>query len=206
MDSLVEIAHQARYGVDDIKGMAPFLAFLSTTNPATLPQMGRAASYAMPLLHSGLNMDPSDILMMSTSLARAGATNSKSGTWLRSAFENALPPQEGSMNEKTRQRKLDQLRQLGLVDADGNSTILDGKGNIDIEKYFATAQSHLSGLDLVHRNSALSVAERGKAGFELLSQPGVRSAMGELKKNTQFPEPLLHLLRGLRRKNHPSSK
>ena len=136
MSSLVEMAHMTKeYSPEQIKALAPIFGFLSTANPATLPQMGRAASYAMPTLQSGLHMDPADVLFQTTALARAGATNTKSGTWVRSAFERALPPDARFTGEKEYNKRISAMRELGLVDGAGKSTILDPTGDhIDIEE------------------------------------------------------------------------
>jgi hypothetical protein len=178
MESLVQQAHMAQqYGVEDVKGMAPFLAFLSTTNPATLPQMVRAASYAMPTLKSALNMDPADILMQTTALARAGATNTKSGTWVRAAFEKSLPPDARLTSRKEYERRMFAMKEIGLVDGAGKSTVLknDGK-NIDVDKLKALIDQKTTDMSLVDKNNFMKKAfgELGQRGMFLLMSDAVR--------------------------------
>ncbi len=182
MDALIQQAHMAQeYGVDDIKGMAPLLAFLSTTNPATLPQMVRAASYAMPTLHSGLHMKPEDVLYETTAIARAGATNTKSGTWVQSAFENAMP----HGNKKT----MEAMQAMGLIDSSGRSTILDPTGDhLDIDKLFNTLDTATRGMSTEDRTSMVGrvFGKQGARGIDLMMSPAVRAQTGELKR--EFPE------------------
>jgi hypothetical protein len=184
MQSLVQQAHMAQeYGLEDIKGAAPLLAFLSTTNPATMQQMTRAASYAMPTLHSALNMDPADVLFETTALARAGATNTKSGTWVRSAFERSLP---GQFDNKER---TEAMRQVGLVDEAGKSTVLDATGkHIDIDKLLRTVFQATQTMSIEDKNSYLKkvFGEQGERGITLLMSPAVMQQTAELKK--EFPE------------------
>jgi hypothetical protein len=45
-----------------VKKLAPAFAFLSTANPSSLSSMERAAGYAVPLLQSGLDIDPMEEL------------------------------------------------------------------------------------------------------------------------------------------------
>jgi hypothetical protein len=190
MRSLVEMAHMSQeYGAEDIKGMAPLLAFLSTTNPATMPQMTRAASYAMPTLHSALNMIPADILYETTAIARAGATNTKSGTWVRAAFERALPPDENVTGDKEYSKRIYAMRKLGLVDKNDKSTILDATGtHIDIDKFLRVERENADKLGIVERNALEKKAfgEQGSRGLDLMKSPAVMAQTEELKR--EFPE------------------
>ena len=59
MTSLIGYAHMLKdYTPDEIKKVAPVLAFLSASNPASLAGMERASSYAVPILRSGMEIDP----------------------------------------------------------------------------------------------------------------------------------------------------
>jgi hypothetical protein len=92
MRALIGLAHMTKqYSPEAIKKLAPAFAFLSTANPASLGSIERAAGYAVPLLQSGLEIDPIQTLLLGTALTRAGATNSKSGTWLREMAIRAMP-------------------------------------------------------------------------------------------------------------------
>lgn len=190
MDSLVQQAHMAQeYGIEDIKGMAPLLAFLSTTNPATMPQMVRAASYAMPTLHSALAMDPADVLYQTNAIARAGATNTKSGTWVRAAFERSLPPDPRVVGAKEYERRIFAMREVGLVDSKGKSTVLDRTGKtLDIDKLLSLVDQKTKDLPIEERNAFMKkvFGEQGERGMFLMMSPAVRAQTAELKK--EFPE------------------
>jgi hypothetical protein len=189
MESLIQGAHMAQqYGLEDIKGMAPLLAFLSTTNPATLPQMVRAAGYAMPSLHSQLGMDPADILMDTTAIARAGATNTKSGTWVESFYQRLLPPDARLVSKGEYERRMFADRALGIVDAKGKSTLLGADGKIDNDLAKKTISEHAAAMDIVTRGNVLGKAfgKQGARGAALLMSPAVMGQSAELKR--EFPD------------------
>ena len=56
------------YNPEQIKKLAPAFAFLSASNPASLKGIERAASYAVPILQSGLEVDPVETLLLGTAL------------------------------------------------------------------------------------------------------------------------------------------
>ena len=92
MKALIGLAHMTKqYSPEAIKKLAPAFAFLSTANPGSLSSIERAAGYAVPLLQSGLEIDPMQSLLLGTALTRAGATSTKSGTWLREMALRAMP-------------------------------------------------------------------------------------------------------------------
>jgi hypothetical protein len=190
MATLVEMAHMTKeYSPEEIKALAPVFGFLSTANPATLPQMGRAASYAMPTLQSALHMDPADVLYETTAIARAGATNTKSGTWVRSAFERALPPDPRLVGKKTYEARMLAMRSLGLVDEAGKSTVLDPTGDhLDIDKFLNTVRQKADTLSTVDRNNFVKAVfgEQGARGVDLMMSPQVLAQTQELKR--EFPE------------------
>ena len=92
MKALIGLAHMTKqYSPADIKKLAPAFAFLSTANLGSLSSIERAAGYAVPLLQSGLEIDPMQSLLLGTASTRAGATSTKSGTWLREMALRAMP-------------------------------------------------------------------------------------------------------------------
>jgi hypothetical protein len=172
--SIIEMAHMMGiYDPEQLKQMAPVIGFLSTANPASLPQFARSASYSIPTLTNALGINAADVLFENTAIARAGATGSKSGTWVEHAFDRALPPDPHTMGDKTYARRMWSMRKAGLVDAAGNSTILGDDGKIDVEKFLTTAREHLDRLPIGMRNSVEKgvFGEQGARGFELMSKP-----------------------------------
>lgn len=190
MESLIQGAHMAQeYGLEDIKGMAPLLAFLSTTNPATLPQMVRAAGYAMPSLHSQLNMNPADVLMDSTAIARAGATNTESGTWVESFYQRLLPPDRKLVSKNEYATRISAMQRMGLVDKDGKSLVLSGDGKtIDGDKAKQTVAEHSAAMGIVERAAVQQKAfgKQGARGAALLTNPKVLEQSNELRK--EYPD------------------
>jgi hypothetical protein len=122
MTALIGLSHMTKeYGPDAIKKLAPAFAFLSSANPSSLGSMERAASYAVPILQSGMEIDPMQSLLLGTALTRAGATNSKSGTWLRNMMLNSMPG-TSLMSKVAFEKHEDALKALGLVDDKNNPT------------------------------------------------------------------------------------
>jgi hypothetical protein len=182
--SIVEMAHMMGvYDPDKLKAMAPIIGFLSTLNPASLPQFGRSASYSVPTLSNALGIHAADVLFANTAIARAGATGSKSGTWIEHMFDRALPPDPHTLPKGAYQARLWAMRQAGLVDANGKSTILGANGGIDIETFLNTSRAALEKLDIGTRNSVEKAVfgEQGARGYELSTSPVVMEQMRKLK-------------------------
>src|SRR6202012_5023033 len=131
MKALMGLAHMTKqYPPEDIKKLAPAFAFLSTANPGSLSSIERAAGYAVPLLQSGLEIDPMQSLLPGTALTRAGATSTKSGTWLREMAVRALPG-TSMMSKMAFKKHEEALKALGLVDASDKPTwFTDGKPDL----------------------------------------------------------------------------
>jgi hypothetical protein len=189
MKALIGLAHMTKqYSPDAIKKLAPAFAFLSTANPSSLSSIERAAGYAVPILQSGLEIDPMQTLLMGTALTRAGATNTKSGTWLRELALRAMPG-TSLMSKMAFKKHEASLKRLGLVDDHDQPTwFTDGKPDL------------LKMLDIGGRNAAaIPLTERagierqvfgaqGGGGFALLADPAVREQILSLQKEMQSPE------------------
>src|SRR5258708_3809602 len=131
--AIIGFAHIFKaYTPEAIKQLAPVFAFLSTANPQSLTSMERAAGYAVPILESGMGIDPVTTALLGTALTRAGITSTKSGTWLRELGTRGLPT--------GKEKHDDALKQLGLIDADGKPTWFTN-GKPDIEKAIANASA-----------------------------------------------------------------
>lgn len=116
MKALIGLAHMTKeYSPEQIRKLALAFAFLSTANPGSLSSIERAAGYAVPLLQSGLEIDPMQSLLMGTALTRAGATSTKSGTWLREMALRAMPG-TSMMSKLTFKKHEEALKAFGLVD------------------------------------------------------------------------------------------
>jgi hypothetical protein len=189
MKALIGLAHMTKqYSPDQIKKLAPAFAFLSTANPGSLGSIEKAAGYAVPLLQSGLEIDPIQSLLLGTALTRAGATSTKSGTWLREMALRAMPGT--SMMSKIAYKKHEEaLEALGLVDDQHRPTwFTDNKP--DLLKMLDIAGNRAGGIPLEKRAAyerALFGAQGG-GGFALLADPAVREQVQSLRKDMDSPE------------------
>jgi hypothetical protein len=101
------------YKPGEMEKLFQVFAYYSTANPAGLPSMEKTLGYAIPILQSGADIDPKDVMALSTVLATSGVTSSKAGTWLREFGVRAMPG-NAKHNEL--------LTRLGLLDAEGKPT------------------------------------------------------------------------------------
>jgi hypothetical protein len=189
MRALIGLAHMTKeYSPEAIRKLAPAFAFLSTANPSSLSSIERAAGYAVPLLQSGLEIDPMQSLLMGTALTRAGATNTKSGTWLREMALRAMPGT--SMMSKLAFKKHEEaLKAFGLVDDHDQPTWFEN-GKPDLLKMLDIAGGRAAGIPLEKRAAyerALFGAQGG-GGFSLLADPKVREQVQALNKEMNSPQ------------------
>ena len=91
MQAFVGLAHmEGKYSPEEIGKLAGHFAYLSTTTPVSVEQIERAASYAIPMLRTA-DFDPEQLLLMITSMQRAGIQNTKSGTWISQLATQSFP-------------------------------------------------------------------------------------------------------------------
>jgi hypothetical protein len=181
MQSFIGLAHMTKqYGPEQIAKLAPAFAFLSASNPSSLGSMERAASYAVPILQSGLDIDPATSLLLGTVLTRAGATNTKSGTWLRNLALNAMPG-TSLMSKTAFIKHEDALKALGLVDSSGKPIwFTDGKP--DLLKLLGIAGDNAAKIPLTERAAYEKqlFGAQGYGAFALLSDPAVMQQIKSL--------------------------
>jgi hypothetical protein len=189
MRALIGLAHMTKqYDARAIQKLAPAFAFLSTANPASLSSIERAAGYAVPLLQSGLEIDPMQTLLMGTALTRAGATNTKSGTWLREMALRAMPG-TSLMSKMAYAKHEAALKEIGLSDEKGKPTwFTDGKP--DLLKMLDIGGAGAAKIPL-ERRAGLErqlFGAQGGGGFALLADPAVREQILSLRKTMDSPE------------------
>jgi hypothetical protein len=189
MTALIGLAHMTKeYSPEQIKKLAPAFAFLSAANPASLGGIESAASYAVPILQSGLEADPMETLLLGTVLTRAGATNTKSGTWLRNMALNAMPG-TSLMSKIAFQKHEEALKALGLVDENDKPTwFTDNKP--DVIKMLDIASSHAAEIPLEKRAAYEKqlFGAQGFGGFALLADPAVKQQVAALSVEMNSPE------------------
>lgn len=189
MKSFIGLAHMTQtYDPAAIKKLAPAFAYMSTANPASLSSIERAAGYALPLMQSGLEIDPMDSLLLGTALTRAGATNSKSGTWLREMAIRAMPGT--SMMSKMAYKKHEEALEAFGLSSGGQPTWFGADGKPDIFKMLEIGASHAAGIPISKRAAyerALFGAQ-GSGAFALLSNPAVAEQIGNMRRERDSPE------------------
>lgn len=183
MNASVGLAHMTKeYDPAKIRSLMRDFAFLSTTVPGSLDQMERSLSYSVPILQSGMGIDPSSTMLLGAALQRAGVTNTKSGTWIREALQKALPGtalQSGTSYKAHEEA----LRKLGLVDADGKPTWFTN-GKPDALKFFEMAGDAVQSIPLEERGAIERQAfgVRGAGAVSVLSDPAVLAQVHALEK------------------------
>jgi hypothetical protein len=178
MQAFVGLAHmEGKYSPEEIAKLAGHFAYLSTTTPVSVEQIERAASYAIPMLRTA-DFDPEQLLLMITSMQRAGIMNTKSGTWLSQLATQSFPG-TSLMSKMLFARHEGALRDLGLIDAHDKPTwFTDGRP--DLVKMTTLAGEAIEKMDPAHRlaiEKALWGQQGGRAaGF--FADPTNRAIMG----------------------------
>ena len=178
MQAFVGLAHmEGKYSPDQIAKLADHFAYLSTTTPLSVKQIEMAASYAVPMLRTA-DFDPEQLLLMVTSMQRAGIMNSKSGTWLSQLATQSFPG-TSLMSKMLFAKHESALKDLGLIDDKDQPTwFTDGKP--DLVKMTSIAGDRISAMDPAHRlaiEKALWGQQGGRAaGF--FADPTNRAIMG----------------------------
>jgi hypothetical protein len=189
MKSFIGLAHMTQaYSPEEIKKLAPAFAYMSVANPTSLSSIERAAGYAVPLLKSGLGVDPLDSLLLGTVLTRAGATSTKSGTWLREMALRAMPG-TSMMSKMAFKKHEEALKAFGLVD-DNNKPTWFTDGKPDLLKMLDIAGARAQTIPFEKRAAYERglFGAQGGGGFALLSDPAVRGQISALRKERDSPE------------------
>jgi hypothetical protein len=189
MTALVGLAHMTKqYDPEAIKKLAPAFAFLSTADPRSLSSIERAAGYSVPLLQSGLEIDPLQSLVAGTALARAGITSTKSGTWLREMATRAMPG-SALQSDKAYEKHEGTLYKFGLVDEHGKPTwFTDNKP--DIMKLLGIVGETAPRIPLTERTGyELQLFGRQGAGaISTLTDPAVLAQVQSLRQQMDSSE------------------
>ncbi|WP_315792231.1 MULTISPECIES: hypothetical protein [unclassified Bradyrhizobium] len=189
MKALIGLAHMTKqYSPEEIKKLAPAFAFLSTANPGSLGSIEKAAGYAVPILQSSMGIDPIQALLFGTALTRAGATSTKSGTWLREMAIRAMPGTAIFESEKKAEHHDELLKRLGLLDDKEKPTwFTDGKP--DLFKLLHLAGTNLDKIPLSERAGVERklFGAQGSGGLALLTDPAVRQQVEALYGEMNSP-------------------
>lgn len=190
MKALIGLAHMTKqYDPEAIKKLAPAFAFISTANPGSLGSIEKAAGYAVPILQSSMGVDPMQALLLGTALTRAGATSTKSGTWLREMAMRAMPGTALFESAKKSEHHDELLKRLGLLDDKEKPTwFTDGKP--DIMKMLSIAGENIEKVPMSERAGVERklFGAQGAGGLSLLTDPAVREQIAALTKEMNSPE------------------
>jgi TP901 family phage tail tape measure protein len=180
MKSIIGLAHMVRaYKPGEIEKLLQVFAYYSTANPAGLPTMEKTLGYAIPILQSGADIDPKDVMALSTVLATSGVTSSKAGTWLREFGVRAMPG-NAKHNEL--------LTRLGLLDAEGKPTWYTN-GKPDLPKALSIAGPRAAAMPPEERLPLEMelFGRRGGGGFAVLGGDVALQRYKDLRAGQENP-------------------
>jgi hypothetical protein len=127
-------------------------------------------------------------LLMGTALTRAGATNTKSGTWLREMAIRAMPG-TSMMSRIAFKKHEEALKALGMVDDKDQPTwFTDGKP--DLMKMLKIGHEHAAAIPLTKRAAyeRQLFGAQGSGAFSLLSDNALYGQVQNLGAKMNSPE------------------
>ncbi len=175
LEAMVGLAHMTgTYEPDKIRDLARKFSYVSLSTNSSLPQFEKTLSYSMPILRTGMGMDPDTVMALTAASQNAGITSTKSGTWLRSFFEGSEP---AVGDGKSAKKHNDELRKMGLLDAENRVTWkvrgADGKTdwNASVAREGGMIAEHLKGVPVDERMGVVKNiwGERGGGMASMLS-------------------------------------
>jgi len=160
----------------------------SLTSHASLGQIARAASYALPALHAA-GANSSDVMLLVATMMQGGIMNTKSGTWLNAMAMNSLPNTLGS-GLFSNKKQNEALQALGLYH--GNQSAFYANGNMDLMKIVSILAADREKMEPLKFNALLKMAfgtqgQRGASFFSEESTIGNLHALADLKNFSQPP-------------------
>jgi len=187
-NAFIGLAHMAgAYAPKDAEPLFEAMTQASFTSHASLGQIARAASYALPALHAA-GANSSDVMLLVATMMQGGIMNTKSGTWLNAMAGNALPNTLGSglfSNEKQNTA----LHDLGLYK--GNHSQFYKNGSMDLMKEVAILAADREKMEPLKFNALLRMAfgVQGARGASFFSEDSTISNLHALSdlKNTAMP-------------------
>jgi hypothetical protein len=187
--AFIGLSHMA--GAYDPKQAEPLYESMlqaSLTSHASLGQIARAASYALPSLHAA-GANSSDVMLLVATMMQGGIMNTKSGTWLNAMASNALPNTLGS-GLFSNKKQNEALQDLGLYK--GNQSQFYANGSMDLMKEVAILAADREKMEPLKFNALLKMAfgtqgQRGASFFSEDSTIGNLHALADLKNFSQAP-------------------
>jgi hypothetical protein len=163
VEAAISLAHQLKdYSPEQIEPILGAFAKMSMGSPASLKQLTRASSYYLPLLTSGLGMDPTQLLAIGEAGSQMGL-NTKAGTWLAQLFQ---APFVADLTSKRQSARRNALEELGLVK--------NGKPvTKDAIEFLTILSDHLQAMPAEQRmrNVVAAFGQQGGRGAAIYSDP-----------------------------------
>ncbi len=189
MLAFIGLAHQAgAYTPQDAQPLFESMMQASLTTHASLGQISRAASYALPSLQAA-GANSADVLMLLATMMQAGILNTKSGTWLNDMALNSLPNTLGSGLFKNKHQNA-ALEALGLY-TNGKSNFYKND-KLDLMQMVAILASDRlrMGPEQFNAASRQALGLQGMRAASLFSEPQVVQnlhTLAGLTTNAQSP-------------------
>lgn len=195
-DAFIGLSHMA--GAYDPKQAQPLFESMlqaSLTSHASLSQIARAASYALPALHAA-GANSSDVMLLVATMMQGGIMNTKSGTWLNAMAGNTLPNTLGS-GLFSNKKQNEALHDLGLYK--GNQAQFYANGSMDLMKIVSILAEDRQRMDPLKFNAMLKLAfgTQGQRGASFFSEDTTISnlhALSDLKNFSQPPMDVGHMM------------
>ncbi len=179
MQAFIGLAHQAgAYTPDKAYPLFESMLQASLTTHASLGQISRAASYALPALNAA-GANASDVMMLIATMQQAGIMNTKSGTWLNNLALNSLPNTLGSGLFKNKNQN-EALHKLGLYVGDKSQFYQNGR--MDLMKMVSILAEDRLKIKPEEFNalSRLAFGIQGQRAASLFSEDYVQKNLGTL--------------------------
>lgn len=188
-DAFIGLSHMAgAYDPKDAEPLWESMLQASLTSHASLGQIARAASYALPSLHAA-GANSSDVMLLVATMMQGGIMNTKSGTWLNAMASNALPNTLGS-GLFSNKKQNEALHDLGLYK--GNQSQFYKNGSMDLMKEVAILAADREKMEPLKFNALLKMAfgTQGQRGASFFSEDTTLAnlhALSDLKNQSQPP-------------------
>jgi hypothetical protein len=187
-DAFVGLAHMAgAYDPQQAQPLFESMLQASLTSHASLGQIARAASYALPALHAA-GANSSDVMLLVATMMQGGIMNTKSGTWLNAMAMNSLPNTLGSgLFSNKKQNKA--LHDLGLYH--GNQSMFYSHGSMDLMKIVSILAADREKMEPLKFNALLKMAfgTQGQRGASFFSEDTTLQNLHALSDLKNFSQP-----------------
>jgi hypothetical protein len=167
---------------EDIAKKGGMLAYFASVDPNSVTNFTKSSAYHTSILGNLMGVPMEQDLAAQVVLDRAGV-GGKSGTWLREMVLNASIP---SFKDKGYKKKMGMLREWGLADEYGHSTVMTD-GHYDEQKMLHTISEHLKTIPVERRAGDLKqlFGTRGSEAAAILTNPDMLKQFDQVLGDAQ---------------------